>query len=212
MMNAAWPQAALCDLEATAFAEQHVGRGYPHVLKRHFAMAMRRVIVAKHIEWPNYRDPGRIGRHENHRLLRVLWSARVALAHHDVHRAAWVARAGNPPLATVDDVVVAVANDGGFDVGRIARRNCGFRHRKRRANFACEQARQPFGFFLGACVLNDGFHVSGIRRGAVEDFRRPWNAAHNFGQRRVFHVVEPCAVLVVRAKQIPQPLRFGDGL
>ena len=57
------------------------------------------------------RDARRVHRHQDHRLLLMRRRVGVALAHEDRDPAARVAGAGDPPLAAVDDVVVAVAHD-----------------------------------------------------------------------------------------------------
>ena len=56
-------------------------------------------------------DARGVHRHEDHRLLAVRSARRVGLAHHDEDLAARVGGAARPPLAAVDDVVVAVAGD-----------------------------------------------------------------------------------------------------
>jgi hypothetical protein len=62
-----------------------------------------------------------------------------------------------------------------------------------------------------AAVTLDRFHVAGVGRGTVENFRGPLHAAHEFGQRRVFQVGKAGAVWTVRHEQIPQALGAGDG-
>ena len=44
---------------------------------------------------------------------------------------------------------------------------------------------------LLAAVALQHFHVAGIGRGAVEHFRREPDAAHDFGERRVFEIAQP---------------------
>ena len=50
-------------------------------------------------------------------------------------------RAGDPPLAAVEHVVVAVALDPQLDVGGVRARHAGLGHRERRADLAVEQRR-----------------------------------------------------------------------
>ena len=47
MVNPSGPETTLRDLEAAAGPEQHIRGGHPHVLKNHFGMAVRRVVVPK---------------------------------------------------------------------------------------------------------------------------------------------------------------------
>src|SRR3546814_1377095 len=57
---------------------------------------------------------------------------------------------------------------------------------------------------LVAAVLPQHFHVAGIGRIAIEDFRRQEALAHLLGQWRVFDMGEAGAMLRVRQEQIPQ--------
>jgi hypothetical protein len=50
VVDAAGAEAALGDLEATAFTEQDVADRHAHVLEIHLDMAVRRVVVAQHIQ------------------------------------------------------------------------------------------------------------------------------------------------------------------
>src|SRR5258708_14441814 len=49
VMDAARPEAPLSDLEAAPFAEQDVRYRYAHILEQHFAVAVRRVVIAEHM-------------------------------------------------------------------------------------------------------------------------------------------------------------------
>ena len=69
MVDAARPEAALRDLEPPALAEQQVRRGHADVLELDFHMAVRRVVIAIDGQRALDRDPRRVHRHEDHRLL-----------------------------------------------------------------------------------------------------------------------------------------------
>ena len=71
MVDAAGAQPALGDLEAAAFAEQHVRRRHSDVLKCDLRMPMRGIIVAKDRQHPCDRDALRVHRDEDHRLALV---------------------------------------------------------------------------------------------------------------------------------------------
>ena len=193
VVDAPGAQAPLGDLEATAFAQQDVGDGHAHVFKRHLHMAVGGVVVAEHVERANDLDAGGVSGHQHHALLRVLGRIGVALAHGDEHSATWVGRARNPPLATIDDVFVALAFNAGFDVGGVARSHGRFSHGEGRANLAFEQWLEPAGLVLFTAVTGNGFHIAGVRCRAVEHFAGPWHAAHDFCQGRIFLVGEACA-------------------
>ena len=61
-------------------------------------------------------------------------------------------------------------------------------------------------------VAQQHFHVAGVRRVAVEDFRRDKRVAHDLGQRRVVDIAEAGTVLRLGQKQVPQTRLFRLGL
>ena len=71
VVDAAGAEPALRDLEAFTLAEQDAGRRHPAVLKDDLRVALGRVGVAEHAHRPHDRDPRRVHRHEQHRLLLV---------------------------------------------------------------------------------------------------------------------------------------------
>ena len=129
-MYAPRPQAALRDLKAAPFAQQHIRRRHAHVFKEHFAVAVRRVVVTEDWHHSDNSHARRIHRHKNHRLLFMLRRGRVGLAHKDSDLTTRVARARCPPLAPVEDVAIAVACDARLNVRRIARSHLRLGHRK----------------------------------------------------------------------------------
>ena len=70
-------------------------------------------------------------------------AVRVGLAHHDEDLAVRVHRAGRPPLAAVDDVLVAVALDPGGDVGGVGGGDVRLGHAERRPDLAVQQRFEP---------------------------------------------------------------------
>ena len=207
-MNAPGSEPALRDFEPAAFAEQHVARRHADVLEVDFHVAVRRVVVAEHAQRPHHVDARRVGRHQDHRLLRMARRFGIGLAHHDVDPAARIARARDPPLAAVDHVIVAVAQDRRLDVGRIARCDRRLGHHERGADLAGQQRLLATVLLRVGAVALDRFHVAGVGRGAVEHLGRPRNAAHRFGQRRVFEIGQPGAMRRVAEETdstIPRP-------
>ena len=141
---------------------------------------------------------------------RVRSAVRIGHAHHDQKTALRMRRAGDEPFAPVDDVIVAVAHHPGGDVGRVGGSDIGLGHAERRTGFGFQQRLQPARLLLrrGAVLQRD--HVRNVRRLAVEDFRRPEQPAHDFGQRRVFEIGKPRAGLAVGEfgqAEIPQARR-----
>src|SRR5262245_40526182 len=84
-------------------------------------------------------------------------------------------------------------------------------HEKRRPNVPVEQGLAPSAGLLWCAVSEDRLHVAGIRRRAIEDFRRPEHAAHDFAQRRIFEVRQRAAMRL-RLPEIPQTCGARLGL
>ena len=120
MVDAPGAQAALGNLEATAFAQQDVLDRHAHVVEQHLGVAKGRVVVVNQRHVAHDRDAGRVGRHDDHGLLAVpVGVVRVGLAHQDEDFAALVHRARDVPLAAVDDVFITLALNACGDVGCV---------------------------------------------------------------------------------------------
>ena len=117
-------------------------------------------------------------------------------------------------LRPVDDVVVAVADDRAFDVGRIGGRHRRLGHQERRADAAFQQRREPLRLLLRVAVAREHFHVAGVRGTAIEDRRGPVDASHQFRERRVFEVGQARApgLVFVGQEQVPEPGFARPGL
>ena len=151
------------------------------------------------------RDPRGVARHQDHRLLAVSGRRRVGLAHEDEEPAARTAGARGPPLAPVEDVGVAVAEDGTLDVGGIARGHARLGHGEGGADGPGQQRLEPLLLLRRRAVALEGLHVAGVGRGAVEHLRRPAHAPHHLAQRRVVEVGQAGPVVRVGQEQVPQP-------
>jgi hypothetical protein len=144
----------------------------------------------------------RVLRDQDHALAAVALGVGVGDAHDDQQLAARRHRPRRPPLAPVDDVVVAVALDARRDVRGVRRRDIRLGHRERRPDRALEQRIQPAGLLLGRSEQREQLHVPGVGRRAVERLRRhPRVVAGDLGQRRVLQVGQPRAVLVDRRQE-----------
>jgi hypothetical protein len=94
MMDTPWAQAALCDLEAAPFTQQHIGGGHAHIFENHFGMPMRCIIETEYRQGPLHGHAGMRQRHQDHRLLAVpVRVMGIGFAHHDQHAAARIKRA-----------------------------------------------------------------------------------------------------------------------
>ena len=205
-MYAARPKSPLRNFEATAFAQQHVIRRNANVLVLDLEMAARRVVVAERGEWPHQSHAGSILRHQDHRLLLVARRGWVGLAHHDQQPATLVACTGRPPFATVEHVIVTIADDRQPDVRRIGRGDPGLGHREARADLARKQRPEPPLLLRLGSVPLQYFHVTRVGRGAVEDLGRDRRTPHNLAQRRIFEIVQPGPGRAFGQKQVPQSL------
>jgi hypothetical protein len=202
-MDPARPRAALRDLEPPALAQQQVtldGRD-ADVLQRvdaDFHVAVRRVVIA--VDGQRALD-GHPLASSGMRIIDCCWCLRashgVGLAHQDRDLAARIAGPARPPFAAVDDIVVAVADDAAFDVGRVGRSDPGLGHQERRADFAAHQGGEPLLLLLARAVAVEHFHVAGVgrtfdvflRTGRVAKVHDVWGLAGQMkktrGNRRV---------------------------
>ena len=219
VVDAARAQPPLRDLEAAALAQQQVVGRHAHVAQDDFGVAVGRVVIAEHRQHPHHLDARRIQRHQDLRLLLVARRVWVALAHDDGDLAARVAHARRPPLAPVDDVLVALAPDGSCDVGGVGGGDLRLGHQEGGADFALHQRLQPAGLLRVGAVEVQHLHVAGVGRGAVEHFGGVLGAPHLLGAQGVVQVGQARAAVVAhvvagrrRHEQVPQPLRLGLGL
>ena len=167
-------------------------------------------------------DAGGVHGDEHHGLLAVRGGGGVCPAHVSAHEdgdfAAWVAGAGGPPLAAVEDVVIALAADGGLDVGGVGGGDGGLGHAEAGADFTGEQGLEPALVVLGGAVAGEHFHVAGVGRGAVEDFGGDVAAAHGLAEGGVLEVGQALAAVeaggdgaVRREEEVPETFGAGFG-
>ena len=129
VVNAPRTQPPLGNFEASSFPEQHVRNGHANIFKRDLAVPVRRMVIAKHRQHALNLEPGAIHRHQHHRLLFMergravclfcVSSVCVSSAHKDRDLTARIARSRGPPLAAINDILVALPNNTRLDVGCI---------------------------------------------------------------------------------------------
>src|SRR3546814_19224510 len=149
-----------------------------NILQLDFAMPMRRIVIAKHRKHSQNLNPRRVERQEDHALLSMARGIRIGLSHENADRASRIAYARRPPFAAVDLIMVAVTNDGGFDLGGV--RGCDSRlgHQKDRANLTLHQRPEPALLMLARSIAVQVLHADGSERGAVDNRGRPYGATH----------------------------------
>ena len=183
-----------------------------HVVEVNFHVAVGRVVVAEHRQMARHVYSGCVHGHQNHGLLLVGRGLWVRFTHEYENFAARIARARCPPLAGVDDVLIAVAAYGALYVAGIGGSHGRLGHGKAGADLAVQQRSQPALLVLGACEACQHLHVAGIRRRAVEHFGADGRAAHDLGQRRIVEIAQAGTQIGVRQKQIPEARFAGPGL
>jgi len=158
-------------------------------------------------------NPRRIRLDQNLGMLGVARGVEIGLAHHDPDRAAWVHCVGDPPLAPVKHIVIAIGRDRQLKVGGVRRGDLRLGHDIGRTDRAIEQRLEPLFLLRGAAELGQDFHVAGIGGRTIEHLAGPRHAAEQFGNRRIFKVGQPRGKLAVlmRQEQVPQALRLRLG-
>ena len=182
--------------------------GHPDVVVDDLAVAVL-VLPAEHRRRAHHRHPGGVDRHQDHRLLLMGGGVGVGAAHHDEDLAARVGRAGRPPLAAVDDVVVAVAQHRGLDVAGVAgwppparssRTRCGSRRPAAAPATACAAASVANRCRVSMLPVSGAAQLSA----SGASLHAP---AGQLGQRRVLEVGQPRHR---GQEQVPQPAVPGE--
>ena len=190
MVDSPGAKPSLRDFEPAPFAEQHVRMRHRDLVERDFHMAVRRIVIPEYRQVTDDLHPVGVERHENHRLLLVLFRSRIGLAHDDGDRAARIAGSARPPFAAVDDIAIALGRDAAQDVGRVGRGDVGLGHQEGRANLAVHQRPQPLLLLLARPVAVEHLHIAGVGRRAVERFRRPQETPHFLGAKGILEVAQ----------------------
>ena len=114
----------------------------------------------------------------------------VCFAHEYEQLTAWIAGAGRPPLAGVEDVVVTIAADRALYVGGIGRGYGGLGHGETGADGSVQQGFQPALLVLIAGEARQHLHVAGVRCRAIEYFGPDGRAAHDLAKRRIVEIAQ----------------------
>ena len=155
--------------------------------------------------------------HQHHRVLAVPVRLGVGAAHEDGRPCSRGGRPGRPPLAAVEDDLVALDDRGGLHVRGVRGGDLGLGHAERGADPAVEQRLEPLLLLLLGAVGEQHLHVAGVRGVAVEDQGRQRRAAHLLGDAGVVGVresgaavgAEPGGIRVAVARgqeEVPQAL------
>ena len=119
MMDAGGAEPDLRDLETFALGAEQVRTGHAYVIECKLA-DRRDVIFASHpAQPPHQANARRLHRHDDAGMAAGAVGIGIGHAHHDQEAAFRMRRAGDEPFPPVDDVVVAVADHAGGDIGGI---------------------------------------------------------------------------------------------
>ena len=203
VVNPAGAEPGLGRGEAAALLADDVGDRHADAGEGDLGVAVL-VVLAEHGVVADHGDARGVAGDEHHRLLPVRRSRGVGLAHEDEECAARIHGAAGPPLAAVDDVLVAVPFDPGGDVGGVAAGDVGFGHGEGGPDLPGEQGVEPLPLLrLGAEQVQQ-FHVAGVGGLAIDRLGRDVQApAGQFGDRRVLQLGQP---RFRRQEQVPQTL------
>ena len=162
-MNPPWSETALSDLKTTSLTQEHVSRWNSHIVKNHFAMTVRRIVISKDGQGTQNSDAWCVSRNNDHRLLPVaICIIRIAFPHKNKYFTARIIRPRRPPFTAINHVLITIPHNRCFNIGRIRRRHRGFSHRKARTNFAAQQGLEPLFLLLRRPVPCKDFHIAGI--------------------------------------------------
>src|SRR5579872_3884086 len=118
-MDASRTETCLRYGKTSAFLAQQIAERHAHVLKTQFAVTLV-INIAHHWQIAHDGEARSIARHQHHTLLAVsVGIFGVSLAHDDEDFAAFAGRAGNPPLTSVQHVLVTLAANRELDVSGI---------------------------------------------------------------------------------------------
>ncbi len=191
VVDPAGAEPGLRDGEPAAFLAEQVRPGNPSLGEGDLAVPVL-IPEAEDGQRSHDVDTGRAARDEEHRLLLVIGSGWVRLAHDDEELATRIAGTGGPPLPAVDHVVVAVAHDRGRDVAGVRGRDLRLGHGEPGAHGALEQRLQPAGLLLRGPEQVEQLHVAGIRSRTVQGLRgEVRRTSHHLGQVGVLVVRQP---------------------
>ena len=212
VVDAARPEASLGDGESAALFTDQVRHRHPDIGEPQLGMAaMVVVVVAEHLHATQHLEPRGVPGNEDLRLLAMALRTGVRLAHDDEDGTVGIHCSGDPPLASVDHVVVAVTHDGQLDIGGIGAGHVWLGHREGGPNLSGQQWLQPLALLRFGAEFIEHLHVSGVRCGTVEDGGRQLDTpAGDFGERRVLQVGQTGA-LGAGQEQIPQTATTGLG-
>mmetsp|Transcript_20226 Transcript_20226/g.36682 ORF Transcript_20226/g.36682 Transcript_20226/m.36682 type:complete len:302 (+) Transcript_20226:153-1058(+) len=136
MVYASRTKPSLSNLKATSFSQQDVRLWYPNIFKQNFSMIFS---VPKDFQGTHNRYALGVLRHQNHGLLLVSGPSETSLPQENKHLALGAQCAGDPPLVTVDDVVITRCLNARGYVGCIAGSNSWLRHSIGRANLTSKK-------------------------------------------------------------------------
>ena len=212
-MDATRAEAGLGEGEAATLLAEDVGDRDAHILEAQFAVALA-VVVPEHQQITHDGESRGVHGDQHHGLLSIGRCVWIGLAHHDGHLAARVGRTADPPLASVEHVLIALTADGQLDVAGIAGGHVGLGHGEAGTDLSRQQRHQPLVLLLGGAEQRQDLHVAGVGCGGVERLGGERAATADLGQRGVVHVGHRLGRPFghMGEEQVPQSALPGGGL
>mmetsp|Transcript_51605 Transcript_51605/g.135396 ORF Transcript_51605/g.135396 Transcript_51605/m.135396 type:complete len:414 (+) Transcript_51605:2-1243(+) len=197
VVDAAWPQPELSDLEAAALAPEDVGGWDAHVLEEDLHVAFWAVVVAEGLHRPDQSDAWRVHRNKDLGLLPVRLGLGARAAHQDHDLAIDAPGACDPMLPAIDDILLPIPLDACPDICRVAACHFRLRHGIAGSDLSLQKRFQPLLLLLLRAEARKDLHVPGVRARAVAGLSRELGVvrrAHDLAAICVLQVREAAAL------------------
>ena len=205
MVDSTWAQTSLGNLKTTTGTQDNVVLGNSNIIKLDAHVAMRCVNIVKHRQWTDDFYSGRVHRHQNLRLLKMLRSLEISLHHANHDLTSRITCATGPVLLSIDDPLVTLEHRMRANIGRIRRSDIGLGHAKAGTNLAVHEWLKPLLLLSLSPVFVDDFHVARVGGTAVENLGANVRATPFLREVSVLDSIEASTVIIGQ-EEVPKPL------
>ena len=119
VLKTAGAETPLSNLKTAALTLDHIADRHPHIFEQQFRLTAGRMQAVEGAQRSDQFHTGGVPGHQNRRVLAMPVVLRIGLAHHQHDLAAWPHRAGGPPLAAIEHVLIAIPPDLELHIGGI---------------------------------------------------------------------------------------------
>ena len=204
VVNTTRSKTHLRNFKTLAFAPKNAVFRHAHIGESNVHMAVRCIVMTKHMHGSKDFNTGVIHRHKDLGLLAERFGIRRSFDHHDHHLTARITRARDVVFFAVQHPFAVFQHSHHTDILRIRRSAIRFGHRKRRTDFTREQRLEPFVFLLLRADTFQHFHVACVRRGTIQSLGRERVFPKLCGDVGVVQVRQPFARLRVGQEEVPK--------